>query len=237
MTKQEKILYAQKCLSSIWSCPENVFSCDKNIVIKSEEIFFEVVTFGKNAVIRANEQIIDWCAEKFSNVPPEYVMDGENLFLIESKLREYGKKLCGEHIRYMRLLSEKRIEKPFGFTFETYEKERIHELYNDKGFENALGYEPGGEELAIVARKNNEIAAIVAADSNIKGFWQMGIDTVPKYRNHGLAAYIVEKLAIEAEMRNKVPYYATWGANIASTKTVLKAGFTPVWVGYYSENS
>jgi GNAT superfamily N-acetyltransferase len=107
-------------------------------------------------------------------------------------------------------------------------------LYADKRFDNALNYDAMGEVLALVARMNNDIAAIVAVDDYNYGLWQIGIDTVDLYRGKGLAAYLVKEIALESERRNQVPFYTTWSANIASTRTAIAAGFVPVWIGYFA---
>jgi len=236
MTKQEKIKFAQSSVSASWSCQEDLFTKRENIFIETEQVFFEIVTFGCNAVIRADKKIYDWCIKKFSNTPFDEIMDGENLHIIECKMREHGKRLAGEHLRFLRLDTDVSISKPYGFTFELYEREQILELYQDNRFENALNYHAKGEMLAIVAKADNDIAAIAAADDYQRGFCEIGIDTLYPYRGKGLAAYLVKEMALECEKRKAVPYYTTWSANIASMRTALSAGFQPVWLVYFAED-
>ncbi len=190
MTKPDKIKYVQTCISTSWSCPEDVFSQRKNIIIETDKAFFEIVTFGSNAVIRADKEIFNWCVESFSDIPAIDIMDGENL----------------------------------------------PELYLDNRFDSALNYEYKGEVLAIVARKDKDIAAVVAVDDYHHGLWQIGIDTVVDYRGQGLAAYLVKEIAMESKKRNQVPFYTTWSPNIASTRTAISAGFSPIWMEYFAEN-
>ena len=234
MTKQDIIKYAQTCVAKDWACTEDCFIKSENVIFETDKTFFEIITFGFNAVIRANKNIVDWCIDNFSKKPAGEILDGECLYLIETKMREYGKKLGGEHINFLHLHPEIVIPKPSGFTFELYEKDRISELYLDNRFENALGTDATRTELAIVARKENDIAAIVAVDSHHHGLWQMGIDTVSSYRGRGLAVYLVKEMAIESEKRNQIPFYATWSANIASLRVTLGAGFRPVWTKYFA---
>ncbi len=236
MTKLDKIKYVQTCISTSWSCPEDVFSQRKNIIIETDKAFFEIVTFGSNAVIRADKEIFNWCVESFSDIPVIDIMDGENLYSIEKKMREYGRKLGGEHIRYLHLNPDAIVQRPCGFTFELYEKDRLPELYLDNRFDSALNYEYKGEVLAIVARKDKDIAAVVAVDDYHHGLWQIGIDTVVDYRGQGLAAYLVKEIAMESKKRNQVPFYTTWSPNIASTRTAISAGFSPIWMEYFAEN-
>ena len=236
MTKQEKIKFAQKFISASWSCGEDIFSKRENLFIETEQVFFEIITFGCNAVIRADRNIIDWCVKEFTDTSFDLITDGENLHMIESKMREYGKKLGGEHLHFLRLITEGNLPKPQGFTFELYEREQVLELYQDSRFDNALNYTAKNEILAIVAKAGNDIAAVVASEDYRKGLCQLGVDTIHAYRGEGLAAYLVKEMALECEKRMAIPYYTTWSANIASMRTALAAGFQPVWLEYYAED-
>ncbi|MBU5593424.1 GNAT family N-acetyltransferase [Clostridium sp. MSJ-4] len=232
MDKSSKITFVQKQLAMDWKCDCNVFKDDKNVFIKSENKFFEIVTFGKNAVIKAHPSIYNWCIELFSTTSAEDIMDGENLFFIETKLREFGKKLAGEHTRYLYLNKNETIYKPNDFEYKFFDKTNINTLYSNKGFDNALNYK--NDVIAFGAYKENQLVAIAGADDYMSSLWQIGIDTLPEYRNKGLASYLVKTLADEIERRGALPYYTTWSANIASTTVALKVGFSPIWVGYYA---
>lgn len=232
MDKSSKVIFVQEQLAIDWNCDCNVFKGDENVFIKSEKHFFEIVTFGKNAVIKANPAIYNWCMELFSTTPAEDIMDGENLFTIETKLREFGKKLAGEHTRYLYLSKNETIYKPSDFEYKFFDRTNINTLYNNKSFDNALNYQ--NDVIALGAYKENQLVAIAGADDSMSSLWQIGIDTLPEYRNRGLASYLVKTLAEEIEKRGVLPYYTTWSPNIASTAVALKAGFLPIWVGYYA---
>ena len=232
MDKLNKIILAQKQIAINWNCNANVFKEDKNVFIKSENQFFEIVTFGNNAVIKAHPSIYNWCIELFSKTPAHDIMDGENLFSIETKLREFGKKLAGEHVRYLYLDNNKTIYKPSNFQYKLFDKTNINTLYTNRNFDNALNYL--NDVIALGAYKEDQLVALAGADDGMSSLWQIGIDTLPEYRNEGLASYLVKTLADEIEGRGILPYYTTWSPNIASTSVALKAGFSPVWVEYYS---
>jgi len=245
MTKKDKINHAINCKATEWSCPQDTFNKKENEFLETDKVFFGIITFGHNALIMADRKIIDWCAETLSGVSACEILDSEYLYLIQKKLREHGKKLGEENTRYLHLYPEQKVEKPVGFTFELYEKDRVPALYIDSSFDNALNYDAKGEVLAIVARNEinkindrneGEIASIGGADDYHLGLWQIGIDTVDRYRGKGLAAYLVKEMALESEKRNQVPFYTTWHSNIASTRTALSAGFSPVWIEYFAEN-
>jgi len=75
--------------------------------------------------MRLDESLYDWVKQMFAEELPEDIMDGENLYRIESKLREYGKALQGEHVRYMYLCPQERVQRPEGVILELYEGEEV----------------------------------------------------------------------------------------------------------------
>lgn len=234
MNKIDKIKLVKNQLAIEWKCDSNVFSEDINVFIESNHCFFEMITFGKNVVIEANPLIYNWCIEHFKEVPACDIMDGETLFAIETKLREFGKKLAGEHVRYLHLNNVNIINKPDNYEYKLFDKGNIKDLYENKAFENALNYER--DVIALGAYNGNELVALAGADDYMGNLWQIGIDTLPEHRNNGLASYLVKTLTYEIESRGMLPYYTTWSPNIASTTVALNTGFLPIWVEYFAED-
>ncbi|TYQ15259.1 UNVERIFIED_CONTAM: putative acetyltransferase [Acetivibrio alkalicellulosi] len=232
MNKLSIISRVQKQLAIEWKCDFNAFLEDENVFIMSENDFFEIVTFGKNAVFKAHPSIYNWCKESFSVTSAKDIMDGDNLYAIETKLREYGKKLAGEHIRYLYLNMNAAVRKPVNFQYRLFDKDNIKNLYINKGFSNALNYE--NDVIALGAYEGNQLIALAGADDIMSSLLQIGIDTLPQYRNRGLGCYLVKTLADEIVRRGLIPYYTTWSSNIASTIVAIKAGFLPMWVGYFA---
>lgn len=232
MDKIDKIKQVQKRLATMGNYSKDVFEQVENQFIKSDNCFFDVVTFGNNAIILADESIYDWCVDRLSTVDSKRIMDGDYLYEINSKLREHGKKLSGENVRYLLLDEGRTIEKPSGFTYKLFDKHNISELWKHKGFDNALNYKD--DVIAIGAFYDEQLVALAGADDRLEDLWQIGIDTVPPFRNRGLGVYLVKAIADEIIRVGKLPYYTTWSANVASTAIALKTGFFPVWVGYFS---
>ena len=108
----------------------------------------------------------------------ERILDGEILYSIEFKIREHGKKLDGEHTRFMHLNPENIVEKPHGFLYKWYDVKQVQELYETTQFYNALNYDTKGEIMALAALKDDIIVSLVTVDDICyKGLWQIGIDT------------------------------------------------------------
>lgn len=163
----------------------------------------------------------------------------DNNVFIESnhcffKMITFGKKLAGEHVRYLHLNNINTINKPHNYEYKLFDKDNIKDSYVNKAFENALNYER--DVIALGAYMGTELVALAGADDYMGNLWQIGIDTLPGHRNNGLASYLVNTLAYEIESRGMLPYYTTWSPNIASTTVALNTGFLPIWVEYFSEN-
>lgn len=239
MERKEKVAFAKMQIAEKWKCDPAFFDLEKNVFLVSKDTFFEIITFGTNAVIRADEVILDWCSEKFRSVLARDIMDGDNLYNLDTKLRSFKKKLGGEHIRYLHIFPEKTVAKPENFTYRLFVGNEIAELhsYKDyKDFDNAFSMDKERDVLAIAAYDGETIAAIAGCDDYLGSLWQIGIDTAPLYRNRGLGAYLVKEIALEIEKCQKVAFYNTWSPNIASTRIALSTGFYPTWMGYPSEN-
>ena len=128
---------------------------------------------------------------------------------------------------------------PDGFTYELIGRGDIPELYQFDGFRNALGYDvnhPRPDVLAVVAKKDSRIVGVAGASADCTKMWQVGMDVLPDYRNHGLAAYIVNRLTIEILERGYIPYYGTSCSNIASQRVAHRAGYYPAWICVYKGN-
>ena len=239
MNKNEKILFAKQRLSEGRNINIDDYNRDENIFIESTRDFFRINTFGKNAVVFADKQIIGWLSETFKSTPVQDILDTDNRYLINKKLRSFGKKLSGECMWYLHLFPEKTVEKPAGFMYRLYNQDSINELQATmqaqdahKSLTHAIEL---GEEyaLAMAAYDNDTLVAVAACEEYLDDMWDIGVDTLPAYRCRGLAGHLVNSLAIETEKQGKLACYNTWSANMASTKIALNTGFYPVWLTHY----
>ena len=238
MTSKEKIQFAKHNLAKILECDDNIWDSDDNAFIESQDFFFRISTFGKNTVMIADKQIIEWLLETFKSTPTEEILDTDNRYLINEKLRSVGKKLSGECMWYLHLFPEKVIEKPTGFTYKIFEEDdmnKLHATMKAQDVYEVLTYaiEEDGEYILAIAAYDNDLLVAVAACEEYREVWDIGIDTLPEYRGRGLGGYLVKELALETEKRGKVAGYNTWSGNIASTKVALNAGFHPVWLAHF----
>lgn len=118
-----------------------------------------------------------------------------------------------------------------------YDKE-IGNLYDQKGFDNALDYgscllevsSKRKDKIAIVGYVDDKIAGIAACTDDCDSMWQIGVDVLPEFRRKNIASFLVNKLAHKIIEKGKVPYYCSAWSNVASRNTAIKAGFKPSWV-------
>lgn len=232
MDKREILKKVQKQVAIRKGLDEHVFDSEKNVIAESHKHFFEIDTFGKQAVITADASIMDWCVKEFSDADHKDLMDGEVLFKIESKMREHGYQLAGEHIRFL-YFTDVKVSEPQGFTYKVFMKDQLSALNEYKHFHNALNFK--NDVIAMGAYDGDKLVALAGADDYMGDLWQIGIDTLPEYRGRGLGRYLVKTIADEICKQGKVPYYTTWAPNIGSMSVAVGAGFVPAWVGYFAE--
>lgn len=235
MNKKEKLKkLIEDAAKKMECCPEDFYKSSPLFVYSDQD--FMMKSFGSNIVMRGSKALIDWCKDRFENQSPEDIMDGNNLYMIENKLREHQQKLSGQHVCYL-YLEQKNIVKPQGFDYRLFEREELKLLYHYKEYDNALCFDDTVDAIAHGAFYKGQCIALAAADDRNKDIFQIGIDTGKAYRKQGLGAYLVNELAKIIIKRGKQAIYTTWGANLASSNIAVKTGFMPVMVYYYAQKN
>jgi len=109
-------------------------------------------------------------------------------------------------------------------------------LYAFEGFRNAIQYDadhPRPDVLVVLAKQDGHIVGMAGASADSDMMRQIGMDILPEYRHHGLAAYLVNRLTLETLNRGYVPYYGTASSNMASQRVAYRAGYEPAWMCAY----
>jgi hypothetical protein len=241
-TKKELINIIKEQLSIEYNCSVNDFSSSNNIITisKNDEnrrqyingtFFFQMVTFGDNVVITANECIHDWLKEYTRGKKGHWIFEHNNLMEIDKKLSEYNKKLWQTH--HMFLSYKEIVPKDNKLKIKWFENEEIHQFYDLKMFPNAFckKYDPKRPDvLAVAACDGNEIIGMAGCSADTPLLWQIGIDINENYHRKGIGTYLVTLLKKEIEKRGKIPFYGTSLSNLHSWGIAINSGFTPVWI-------
>ena len=190
--------------------------------------FCDMVSYGSNVVVSADEQIMDFMEDYVCGCPPEHCFETPQLHLLEQELGKYGRSVCfmAEYFlpdtNLLKALScplEMRLLAPEDFA----------ELYLPQ-WSNALCQKRKElDRLAIAAVDNGTIVGLAGASADCDTMWQIGIDVLPEYRRQGLAAALTARLALEILAQDKVPFYCAAWSNIPSVRNAVRAGFRPAW--------
>ena len=236
MTQKEMLQIVQQQLAVDLNCSTGDLMCDSSRFIFTEakdnpgrrpfpreKRHFEMATMGRSVVVSATPDILDI-------VKP----------MLEGKTRDEGFSMpfvYGHTICYLPdLKTIKEPNPPEGFDYEMIEQDGMPALYAVKGFNNAIQYDihrPRPDVLVWLAKKDGIIVGMAGASADCAKMWQIGIDVLPEYRSHGLAVFLVTRLAVEILNRGYVPYYSTSESNIASQRVAFRSGFFPAWACTY----
>jgi GNAT superfamily N-acetyltransferase len=236
MTTHEMLRLVQSQLATDMNCTINDLNGEKDSFIFTEvkdnpsrrpfprsEQHFEMLSMGKSIVVSASPKILEI-------VKP--LLDGKGRDEAFSMPFVYGHSLY-----YLPDLPQiKPLISTDGFAYEIVEQSEIPLLYRHEGFRNAVQYDvnhPRPDILVMLAKKDGRIAGMAGASSDCAMMWQVGMDVLPEYRNHGLATYLVNRLTLEILERGYVPYFGTASSNIASQRVAHRAGYFPAWVCAY----
>ncbi len=190
--------------------------------------FCDMVSYGSNVVVSADERIKDFMETYIRRCPPEHCFETPQLHLLEREFQKYGQSVCFmaeyflpdlDRLKPLSCPLEMRLLTPHDFA----------ELYLPQ-WSNALCRKRKElDRLAVAAVDNGTIVALAGASADCDTMWQIGIDVLPAYRRQGIAAALTAKLALEILARNRVPFYCAAWSNIPSVRNAVRSGFRPAW--------
>ncbi len=190
--------------------------------------FCDMVSYGSNVVVSADERIKDFMETYIRRCPPEHCFETPQLHLLEREFQKYGQSVCFmaeyflpdlDRLKPLSCPLEMRLLTPHDFA----------ELYLPQ-WSNALCRKRKElDRLAVAAVDNGTIVALAGASADCDTMWQIGIDVLPAYRRQGIAAALTVKLALEILARNRVPFYCAAWSNIPSVRNAVRSGFRPAW--------
>ncbi len=207
---------------------------------KDEPDFFKMATMGSAVIASVSDEMLSFTTDLFAKADKDNAVslfDGLQLYALNKKLSYYNKAAGAARIYFLPETPYKFTPKS-GYDIRVFDEAEIQTtLYQYRGFDNALMYSAKKERhdiVAVCAVNGRNIIGIAGASNDSGIFWQIGIDILPEFRGGGLASELVSALTQEVFMNGAVPYYGTWGGNIASQNVARKCGYYPAWSELYA---
>lgn len=188
----------------------------------------DFVSYGNNVVVSATAELFDIVGEYISRYSFYHLFETPNIYWLNEKLKSYNQKVCFMAEYWLPDLSKFKV---LDCKYETklLFPEDFEKLYTDE-WSNALCKKRKElDVLGVGAFENGKMAGFAACSADAENMWQIGVDTLPEYRNRGIASSLTSRLAYEIMLNGKVPFYCCAWSNVASARNAIKSGFTPAW--------
>lgn len=236
----------KKVLAVDFACEERRFDEEGTIICEARELpgrrrfpFREkslaLATMGRSVVISCSTGRLRWAKATLSKLNRNDLFYAPAILRMNRYVKRDRQFMAGPDLKYICTVDS--------FTPFTMEKEyeillfddaAQLEYYNERRFPNSLSYSNNPQRVAAVARYSGEIAGKAGASADCDLMWQIGIDTLPEYRQRGIGKALVSVLTKYILDHGLVPYYSTNVSNIASQRIANSLGYRPAWVELYS---
>ncbi|MGE7828836.1 GNAT family N-acetyltransferase [Paenibacillus sp. NPDC093718] len=233
MTQKEMLFIVQSQLAIDLNCSIDDLNGEKDSIIFVEAKenpgcrpfprkarYFEILSMGKSIVVSAT---------------PERLLIAKTQ--MQGKTRDTIFSLPFIRGLYLHFLPDVKRIKPMSppnfFSFELIKREEVVSLFDVTRFNEAIIYDtnlPWQTDLAVLAKQDGEFVGMAGASKTCTKLWQIGIEVLPKYRNLGLASYLVNRLTFEILERGEIPSYDVIASNIASQRVAHRLDYFPAWV-------
>ena len=242
MTQQEILAASLRQTAIDWSCAEEDFRRDTNVVVESRPSpdasrymtlphICALATYGGNVVAACRKDLIPE-VEAFVNgqEKPHRCFETPAVYELNRILEKAGAKVAWMHTVFMpdpeQVFStefscpyETRVLHPEDFT-ELYVPEWGNALCSDRKELDMLG---------VGAYDGDRLVGLAGCSADCPEMWQIGIDVLPEYRRQGIASALTNRLAREVFEHGKIPFYAAAWSNIRSIRNAFRSGFKPAF--------
>jgi len=199
-------------------------------VYSSEKFFFHMATTGGNAVITADKSLHGFLNEFMEGKTGHFLFEIPNLLPLEAELNKHGFTFTQT---YHMFLPSRDVQPEKQFPVKWFYDGDIRQFYGDERFPNAICPEyklERPDRIVVCAYHGDEIIGMAGCSEDAKGWQQIGIDVMPKYRSMGVGTCLVAMLKREILKRGEIPFYGTSVSNYHSWNIALNCGFRPAWV-------
>jgi GNAT superfamily N-acetyltransferase len=194
---------------------------------------FILRTMGCGAVISCSADRLAWARAELGSRTKDELFLLATLVLINQRVAADGQRLDGPSLNYLCTDEDFRAASlPVGFTLEYFGPERMTEAYAYTGFGYALSYDlayPRPDMIAVAAWHDGQVIGLAGASADSDEVWQVGVSVLPAYHRMGIGKALVSQVTEMTLAQGKVPHYATWIANLASSNTARTLGYWLAW--------
>jgi GNAT superfamily N-acetyltransferase len=240
MTNQEILQVAMQQSAIDLSCNREDFLKTDNVVVISKQhpecrrylelpFYCDIASYGNNIVASVNPEIKDSVEAYINKYPIEHCFETPNLHVLDDALQAHNMKVCFMAEYFLPDVdSLRKLE--CDYTLQVLTQVDFQELYTPL-WSNALCEKRKHlDVLGVGAYDGDKLIGLAACSADCDTMWQIGVDVLPEYRRHGIAAALTSHLAIEILNREKVPFYCAAWSNIKSVRNAIKSGFRPAWI-------
>jgi GNAT superfamily N-acetyltransferase len=196
-----------------------------------------VATMGRGVVISCSQDRLRWAETALSRLSRDEICSAPAVALMERYVSKDGQNMVGpdlKHICARDIFTPHTAEKEIKIKL-VYDARQL-EQYDYNQFPDCLGHVNNPNRVAAVARVDGDIAGMAAATADCATMWQIGVDTLPEFRNRGIGKAAVSVVTEYILKQSVIPYYSTVISNLASRKIATSLGFRPAWVELYSRD-
>ena len=242
MTKQEILAVAMRQSAADLSCAEEDFRRDVNVVTESKPAegtsrYLELpnicamISYGSNIVAACRKDLIPEVKAFVDGTPKFYrCFETPYLYDLNRILQKADAEIGMMHSYFLPDPDLIRgADLPCTYRTRELHAEDFRDLYMPE-WSNALSHDRKElDVLGIGAYDGDRLIGMAGCSADCPQMWQIGIDVLPEYRQHGIASALTNRLARAILERGKVPFYAAAWSNVRSIRNGLKCGFRPAW--------
>jgi len=241
MTNREIRYEMMKYCANNLGCDADDFLSDKNKVYshndkETETEFFRMICFGNAAVVKAHEKIYDWCKNFVSKYIGFRCFDGVQMSIICRELAKYDYTVsCGQSaipdmnfnrknengLYNLRIIKKDEIKK-------FYADDIYGSFYPDDKEWHMMNYEEATEYI-VANYDNGKVTGFAAADKCTEKIYEIGYETLPEYRQKGIATAVTVELTNLLFSKDIIPHMGFAWSNIASKNVAVKSGYIMAW--------
>lgn len=196
-----------------------------------------VTTLGRGAVICCSANRLEWVKANLAECSKDQLFSIPIFAKIADYVAQDGQVLKGPALRYLCASDTFRpASVPAGYELEVFGQARMVDAYQYAGFHHAVSYDfqaPRPDMIAVAAWHNGQVVGMSGVSADSEMMWQVGVTILPEFQGIGLGKALVSRVTEATLEQGKLPFYATWISNLASSNTALSVGYWLAWTDVY----